>query len=473
MIKQCLLAIGFLCISHSQLLAYNVTINGEARTYKGQEIAAYHYSNLVTKSREILQTAIIEDDGSFKLSINIDQCEQLFFRIGYVNADMYVQPEANYTITIPALPDSVPVSINNTNRVDVIITGYPKYDINLLINDFNNRAFLFASQYINRINTKAYAAQIDTFKLELDSLYKTINHTYFKVFVNYAIAEMKLNSAASKKAIYEQFILNQPIRYQHHAYVAFIKLFYENYLYRFDVKRNNQEVLSAIDFQKSYNALMATMLQDDFLKNVQLAELIILVGLADLADGEYCSKNGIINILALAKELCRFSENKQIAKELHGKLTQFTKGYPAPNFALYNKRSQLISLSDLKGKHIYLQFWATWCSDCVRHMAVMEELQEKYGKDIAFVSISIDQEKQDMLRFLEKNPTYDWHILYGGSDIFIKEKFGVHTVPMYFLIDNEGKFSIPNAKAPDNNIGPYLSEIQRKLHPIMRLVPGK
>jgi thiol-disulfide isomerase/thioredoxin len=453
--------------------AFNVTIHGNAKHYAGQEIASYHYNDFFNKNFEILQTAIINKDGGFELNLTIDNCEPIFFRIGYINASMFVQPEGNYEIIFPALNDSIALTINNTNQVDLLINNLSTQDINSLINDFEGRYVSFIAKHKKSLISKNFSALVDTFQVQLDSIYTKIDHAYFKNHVMYSLASLKLNSPVNKKGIYESYIFNKPILYRHSSYVSFIRLFYQNYLYESDIKRNKEEVLSAIDYQHSYNALIATMLQDDFLKNVQLAELVILNGLKDLSKTNYCSKDGIINILKLAQELCRFQENKDLAKKLFASITQFEKGYPAPSFALYDKRNKLISLNDFKGKYVYLGFWATWCTDCLRQMSVMKELHEQYGKDIVFVSISIDNDKKDMLAFLEKNPEYDWTILYAGNNIFLKENYDLRTVPNYFLIDSEGNHNMPFTKSPGNGIEPYFSQIQRKLHPIRRFVPGK
>lgn len=462
-----------LCLLASvSLQAANVTISGNANSYVGKEIAVYQYNDYFNKKLEILQNTIIANNGSFTFNLEIEESQPVFFRIGYVNASMYVQPDGNYDITFPALNDTVAKSINNTNRVDIIINKMPNNDINQLIADFNQRYFDFATKYQELITSRKFPFYVDTFAMQLDTAYLSINNNYFKTYVTYNIAQIKLNSPSSKKKLYQQYIFNKPILYKHEAYVGFIRSFFDNYLYRFDVNRGQEEVLSAVDFQQSYNALIITMLQDDFLKNIQLAELIILTGLNDLSKADYCTKKGIINIISLARELCRFPENKALAENFYNELTQFEKSFPAEGFTLYDKRNKLVSLSDFKGKYVYIGFWASWCSDCLRQMSVIKQYNELYGKDIAFVSISIDENIDDMKAFLKKHPDFDWPILYGGSDVFLKEKYGLITVPNYFLIDNEGKHYMPFTKSPGNGIEPYFSEIQRKLHPIMRLVPG-
>ncbi len=183
-----------LCLLASvSLQAANVTISGNANSYAGKEIAVYQYNNYFNKKLEILQNTIIANNGSFTFNLEIEESQPVFFRIGYVNASMYVQPDGNYDITFPALNDTVAKSINNTNRVDIIINKMPNNDINQLIADFNQRYFDFATKYQELITSRKFPAYVDTFAMQLDTAYLSINNNYFKTYVTYNIAQIKLN----------------------------------------------------------------------------------------------------------------------------------------------------------------------------------------------------------------------------------------------------------------------------------------
>jgi thiol-disulfide isomerase/thioredoxin len=53
------------------------------------------------------------------------------------------------------------------------------------------------------------------------------------------------------------------------------------------------------------------------------------------------------------------------------------------------------SLSDLKGKYVYVDVWATWCGPCKREIPFLKEVEKKYhDKNIAFVSLSVDDERR-------------------------------------------------------------------------------
>src|SRR5690606_31366780 len=66
----------------------------------------------------------------------------------------------------------------------------------------------------------------------------------------------------------------------------------------------------------------------------------------------------------------------------------------APGFSLPSIAGEQVSLSDLKGKYLFVDIWATWCRPCLQQLPAMKELEEKYrDQNIEFVSISIDNDR--------------------------------------------------------------------------------
>lgn len=76
-------------------------------------------------------------------------------------------------------------------------------------------------------------------------------------------------------------------------------------------------------------------------------------------------------------------------------LKALAKGNPSPGFTDYeNYAGGTTSLDDLKGKYVYIDVWATWCGPCKAEIPFLKEVEEEYrDKNIEFVSISIDQDK--------------------------------------------------------------------------------
>ncbi|MEL7529758.1 MAG: TlpA disulfide reductase family protein [Bacteroidota bacterium] len=127
-------------------------------------------------------------------------------------------------------------------------------------------------------------------------------------------------------------------------------------------------------------------------------------------------------------------------------------GQPAPEIIGLNLRGDTISLSDLRGKLIYVDVWASWCRPCVAEFPYYEELQNALNEEerIEFLFVSIDQERSDWENvLLGKTPPQGLHINdlkesedYGG----ITSIYNMWGIPQYLIIDQAG--NIVDTKAP-------------------------
>ena len=76
-------------------------------------------------------------------------------------------------------------------------------------------------------------------------------------------------------------------------------------------------------------------------------------------------------------------------------------GTQAPPFHLEGL-SGSINLSDLRGKVVYLDFWASWCGPCKESFPWMEHMQGKYAdKGLTVVAVNLDKRREDALKFLQ------------------------------------------------------------------------
>ena len=130
-------------------------------------------------------------------------------------------------------------------------------------------------------------------------------------------------------------------------------------------------------------------------------------------------------------------------------------GTPSPKFVNYeNYDGGSTSLDDLKGKYAYLDIWATWCGPCKVEIPFLKEIEKEFeGKNIAFVSISIDKkEAYDKWKQMIVERDLTGIQLIADSDWesqFLKE-YGIEAIPRFILIDDKGNVVDANAPRPSN-----------------------
>lgn len=131
--------------------------------------------------------------------------------------------------------------------------------------------------------------------------------------------------------------------------------------------------------------------------------------------------------------------------EKFNKTNQPRIGDAPPPITLTTITGKKINLSQLRGKVVVLDFWATWCAPCVEELPKLIALNEKYKdrRDFMILGISRDFDESDLRSFLRSNPKVTWDQVIGeenGSDQ-VAEKFGVSGIPSIFVIGTDGKIA--------------------------------
>ncbi len=113
---------------------------------------------------------------------------------------------------------------------------------------------------------------------------------------------------------------------------------------------------------------------------------------------------------------------------------------PAPDFTVTDKDGSKVKLSDMKGKPVVLNFWASWCPPCKAEMPDFEQMYKKYGNEINFMIVNSTDGQQETVEtakaYIEQNgytfPVY-YDTMYEGA-----YAYQVHSLPSTFFIDASG-----------------------------------
>jgi thiol-disulfide isomerase/thioredoxin len=120
-------------------------------------------------------------------------------------------------------------------------------------------------------------------------------------------------------------------------------------------------------------------------------------------------------------------------------MPRITKSGPAPDFTLESLDGKNLRLSDLRGKAVLLNFWATWCGPCKIETPWLVELQNQYGSQgLQVIGVAMDDSgKEDIAKFA-KDMGVNYPVLLGKEAVG-DAYGGVPALPESFFIGRDGK----------------------------------
>ncbi len=141
---------------------------------------------------------------------------------------------------------------------------------------------------------------------------------------------------------------------------------------------------------------------------------------------------------------------------------------PAEGFKMevVDKTGRIVSLKDLKGKVVFINFWATWCAPCIAEMPSIQKLYETFkdNDDVAFVILEAEGNKEKADRLLTKKKlTLPVYYPYGT----IPTEFFRGRLPTTVILDKEGNMAHITEGMADysgHDIVDFINEV-RAMHP--------
>ena len=135
---------------------------------------------------------------------------------------------------------------------------------------------------------------------------------------------------------------------------------------------------------------------------------------------------------------------------------------PAPAFTLASREGGQVSLADLKGQVVMINFWASWCGPCRKEFPALDQIYAKYKPmGFALVAINVESEKSDAEKFLATTPA-SFPILFD-PDNKVSGSYGVSAMPTTVLVDRQGRVRWLHRAYKPGDEAKYIEQIRAAL----------
>lgn len=159
----------------------------------------------------------------------------------------------------------------------------------------------------------------------------------------------------------------------------------------------------------------------------------------------------------MQKQMGNLRKEKQRSDELARVNESIKPGNPVPDISLPNPEGEVMSLSDLEGNVVLVDFWASWCRPCRMENPNLVRIYNEYkDKGFRVFSVSLDgmpqqqNPKEQWVQAIEQdNLSWDYHVSdLGGWESAVVPKFGFQGIPYTVLVDREGNIIETNLRGP-------------------------
>jgi peroxiredoxin len=437
----------------------SIRIFGEAQDYSNFAIVFECYQNFINHEHQELFTIEIDENGKFDFSYPLKESVYAFTDLGQFRGFVYLEPGRTYELALPPFkPLNQAQALDpfyQPEQISLGIKNEDSKDLNPMIRDFDS-AFNYqlntnAIRLVSTHNKKLTSIIIDSLEQRFPG-----GTVYFRLHKHYSYGRLAMLASRNiEKDIISKYFSGRPVEFSMPAYWETFTDVFKGY---------DRELLTKPGFINSlnYKTITDTLKKNPLFNRQDLADAIFLYALYQSYHNQLFRPQKILDLIKEMGDNAATPQIQETAKAIYRRLNSLRAGTPAPKFKLFNFSGQERSLAGYEGKFVYLNFVHTDNYACQRDLKLMPKLYETFKKDLEIVTIIVNNDFDKAKQFLNDNKTMNWEFLFFGMQANILKNYNVQAVPLYFLINPEGKLVFSPAPAPGENFHDHFVEVYRE-----------
>lgn len=445
-----ILLLACMLATHSLLAQGTVTITGKVQ--KGQEDDIFIASLPSLLFPEEQRTFAEINNGRFRLELPVGKPLTVELVYGNESAPLYLEPgfELQVTFTAGKMLKTLKYSGQGANENNYLTLHAYRFDEeedyqtlpdNVKLSEIEFLQFLDYRKedqlaiFEKKISAKPVSEYFRQLILaEIDYSYANDRLTFFNMRELMRLP-VQLSPSTSYFDFLQELDMEQPANLEAISFPAFLR----NYI-KFIGEQAQLEAGDIHYYKKAYEQVSHT-----------------LQGQARVMAQAYLIRQSLQqgNVLHVPAMLQDFRQHIAVA-DVYATLLQQYESHPglgigsaAPGFSLQDINGQLVSLSDFKGKIVYLSFWRTDCGLCMVEQLHAQELARKLQPhDVVLINIGVDDNEQAWRNVVQSRGFGGVQLYLRGQGNDLARQYGLKDVPAYFLIDEDGTILSTKPRRP-------------------------
>jgi thiol-disulfide isomerase/thioredoxin len=489
-IKLYILALSVLFSAIS--LSAQVRVSGSAPEFVDQTFYVLMHEDEFLKEPQLAGTFSTDSQGQFSFSIALNKTSVMVLRFGYANLKFFVKPGADYTIRIPTEKEGLLRSPSTETYSSVFFENLSTSDPNARISAFSEMYDRFFAEYSFEIAQSSYPgsrafvkassqklkstqliAGEDSIKREsgpgflflskdftqkIDSISRDWDD-YSRLYARSICAELQLSAGRNPNDIFKEFIAPASWDKNNPGYCTLLEVFYNNAFQSMRFVGSAKRIATIANQGQTCDSIFGFLSPYEVFSVSGSRDYGILQLLRNMRKEGMIDSNVYLRLMNENRDRCLPDFLRPLAQSLIEKEELAKKGWPMPELKLLNTNEELVKIEQKQGFYTYFLFFSSWSKQSIEELILLEDIAEKYRKDVQVVCISIDEDFEDFKGFVLGSKRLKLLQLYGFSDALIREKTGVYSVPQALLFDPEGKLLYDYTPLPTDDLETPLKRL--------------
>lgn len=431
------------------LFAINLTLGAQETVITGLFPGAAHRQIRLVLAEDYItwrplekEAVMIDPQGRFSFSLALAGPRLVELRIDHSVSSFFAEPGVSYHLEYAPFDFQAPQRQNVNwlqEEFEYEITTTQGEDLlnpNIRILQELTTGFLESRQ--NMVRASHRAALLE-FEKAVKARFQPVTHPFFKRYLDDHLAGLHFSLGSIRpEQIIDQYLKSRRVEYDNSNYMYLFSRAFYSYI------QGGRSAVSYYDWKQkvnnlgSYSSLMELLGEDPVLEDQPVRELVLLLELSNMYNNKDFEPALITGILQQLIRNTPREEHRIIARNIIHDQTRLRNGQDAPALVLHDAQGNKITLEDYQGKYLVLFFMTSWCQSCAGDLAPLADMAEAFDQEVAFAGILADRDESAAQSFITAHHL-PVDLYYFNHDYRLLERYRVMDVPVYLVIDPEGK----------------------------------